>query len=183
MRLLPLATVLGVRGYKQHRAEKARLEPYDPELANLGLPADYSENEIAYLQQQANGAYAPRTGQGFCGRQYRDCTTCGRVNASNCHQRQCSRRQRGRSCCCGGKRRARQSEAVRAVPRETEVAAQEEGVADCEVEKRDSGYHHVDNKSVAGFKASAKEVEARDDDDDGGSQVEKYVELPPYKRG
>jgi hypothetical protein len=179
--VLVLATIYAVRQYKKHKAEKARLETYHSAFANLDLNAsDSAVRELTSLQQRAIDADASRAAQGFGGRQYRDCATCGRVNASKCHQRKCHRRQQGGGC-CGGKRRARQVEATLAVPRGIEIATvdtQEVGIIDREHgTARESGYH-ADNKG--GFKGNEKEVEAGYDDSYVG-KVPAFVELPPYK--
>ena len=158
--VLALATIAAVRAYRRHRAEKTRLETYDSALANLDLNAESSAD--AKTRQAARGC---------CGKRYVNCTTCGRVNASRCHQRKCARRQQRRGCCVGQRRRAKELEiaAVNAV----QVPAG--AVLDFEKERE-----HTDSKGR--FSSGEKEVLADYSDNNVHvGQVPSSVDLPSYK--
>ena len=189
--VLVCMTIRAVRKYKQPKAEKARLESYDSALASLDLNSgDATAKEITYLQQQAIEAKSSPAARGCCGRQSHDCATCGRVNASACHQRKCSRRKQGRGCCgSSSSRKRRQARALEVATITPEFQAPT--AAEHDVEK-DAGprasAEHSDNNSNSnsnskgGFKRrSEKKIEAGYVGIDVGmGQVPTYVELPPY---
>lgn len=187
MVLLVLAAIYAVRKHKQHKADQARLETYESAIANLDLNAgDALTRDIAYLQQQAIDASTSRAAaRGCCGRASRDYTTCGRLNASACHQRKCARRQQGGGFCVG-KRQARTARAAAAAAvRGVEIATvdvQEQGITDLDAEKHaapheTASYGAGDNKGA--FKATEKEVEINNYGRE--SQVLTHSTLPPYK--
>jgi hypothetical protein len=183
-------TICAVRKYKQHKAEKARLESYDSALGSLDLNSgDAAAKEIAYLQQQAIEAKSPPAARGCCGRQSHDCATCGRVNASACHQRKCSRRKQGGGCCGSSsskKRRQARALEVATINPEFQAPTAVEHDVEKDVSPRASAEHSDDDSnsdSKGGFKRrSEKEIEAGyvGMDGVGMGQVPTYIELPPY---
>jgi hypothetical protein len=186
--VLVYVTIRAVRKYKQHKAEKARLENYDSAFASSDLNSgDVAAKEIMYLQQQAIGAKSFPTTRGCCGRQFRDCTTCGRVNASACHQRKCSRRKQGGGCWGSSSSNHRQAHAPDVVTinpefqAPTAVAAHH---AEKDVGVRASAEHidsDSDGEGKREIKRSEKEIEAPYGGSDiGMGQIPTYVELPPY---
>jgi hypothetical protein len=186
------ATIRAVRKYKQHKAEKARLGSYDSALASLDLNSgDAAAEEITYLQQQAIEAKPSPAARGCCGRQSRDCATCGRVNASACHQRKCSRRKQGGGCCGSSssrkRRQARAMEVATINPEFQALAAAEHDV-EKDVGPRAPAEHSdsdsdSNSNSKGGFKRrNEKEIEAGYGGIGVGmGQVPTYIELPPYK--
>jgi len=188
--VLVYVTIRAVRKYKQHKAEKARLESYDSALASLDLNSgDAAAKEITYLQQQAIEAKFSPAARGCCGRQSHDCATCGRVNASACHRRKCSRRKQGGGCCgSSSSRKRRQARAleVATINPEFQAPTAAEHDAEKDVSARASAEHSDDDSNSnnkGGFKRrSEKEIEAGYVGIDVGmEQVPTYVELPPYK--
>jgi hypothetical protein len=188
--VLVYATIRAVRRYKQHKAEKARLESYDSALANLDLNSgDAAAKEITYLEQQAIEAKSSPAARGCCGQQSRDCATCGRVNASACHQRKCSRRKQGGGCCSGSssrKRRQARTLEVAIINPEFQAPTATEYDVEKDLSPRTPAEHmdgDSDGDSKRGFKRrSEKEIEAGYGSSDVGmGQVATYVELPPYK--
>ena len=186
--VLVCVTIRAVRKYKQHKAEKAHLESYDSALASLDLNSgDAAAKEITYLQQQAIEAKSSPVARGCCGRQSHDCATCGRVNASACHQRKCSRRKQGGSCYgSSSSRKRRQARALDVATINPEFRAPT--AAEHDVEKDVSAHASAehsdhDSNSKGEFKhRSEKEIEAGYVGIDVGvEQVPTYVELPPYK--
>lgn len=182
-------TIRAVSKYKQHKAENARLESYDSALASLDLNSgDAAAKEITYLQQQAIEAKSSPVTRDCCGRQSHDCATCGRVNASACHRRKCSRRRQGGGCCGSGKRRQAQTLEVATINPEFQTPTATEHDVEKNVSARASAEHNDDNSnsnsnSKGGFKhRSEKEIEAGYIGIDVGmGQVPTYVELPLYK--
>jgi hypothetical protein len=171
--ILVHVTIRAVRKYKQHKAEKAHLESYDSALASLNLNSgDAVAKEIMYLQQQAIEAKSSPAARGCCGRQSRDCATCGRVNASACHQRKCSRRRQGGGRCGSSRRRQARASEVATINPEFQASTAAEHI------DGDS-----DGESKREFKSrSEKEIESGYGGSDVGmGQVPTYVELPPYK--
>jgi hypothetical protein len=187
--VLVYMTICAVRRYKQRKAEKACLEGYGSALASLDLNSgDAAAKEITYLQQQAIEAKSSPAARGCCGRQSHDCATCGRVNASACHQRKCSRRKQGGGCCgSSSSRKGRQARALEVATINPEFQAPT--AAEHDVEKGagpGASAEHSDNdsnsSSKGGFKRrSEKKIEAGYVGIDVGmGQVPAYVELPPY---
>jgi hypothetical protein len=176
-----------VRKYKQHKAEKAHFESYDSALASLNLNSgDAAAKEITYPQQQAIEAKASPAARGCCGRQSRDCATCGRVNASACHQRKCSRRRQGGGCCGSSRRRQARASEVATINPEFQASTAAEHDVEKDVSPRTPAEHidgESDGESKRGFKSrSEKEIESGYGGSDVGmGQVPTYVELPPYK--
>lgn len=185
--VLICVTIRAVRKYKQPKAEKARLESYDSALASLDLNSgDTAAKEITYLQQQAIEAKSSPAARGCCGRQSHDCATCGRVNASACHQRKCSRRKQGGGCCGSRKRRQARALEVATINPEFQAPTAAEHDAEKDVSARASAEHSDDDSNSnnkGGFKRrSEKEIEAGYVGIDVGmGQIPTYVELPPYK--
>jgi hypothetical protein len=184
--VLVCVTIRAVRKYKQHKAEKAR----NSALASLDLNSgDAAAKEITYLQQQAIEAKSSSAARGCCGRQSHDCATCGRVNASACHQRKCSRRKQGGGCCgSSSSRKHRQARAleVTTINPEFQTPTAAEHDVEKDVSPRASAEHNDDDNngnSKEGFKRrSEKEIEAGYVGIDVSmEQVPTYVELPPYK--
>jgi hypothetical protein len=188
--VLVYMTICAVRRYKQRKAEKACLEGYGSALASLDLNSgDAAAKEITYLQQQAIEAKFSPAARGCCGRQSHDCATCGRVNASACHQRKCSRRKQGGGCCgSSSSRKGRQARALEVATINPEFQAPTAAEHDVkkDVSARASAEHSDDDSnsnSKGAFKHhSEKEIEAGYVGIDVGmGRVPTYVELPPYK--
>ena len=188
--VLVYVTICAVRRYKQREAEKARLESYDSALAGLDLNSgDAAAKEITYLQQQAIEAKFSPAARGCCGRQSHDCATCGRVNASACHQRKCSRRKQGGGCCGSSssrKRRQARTLEVATINPEFQAPTAAEHDVKKDASARASAEHSDDDSnsnSKGAFKHySEKEIEAGYVGIDVGmGRVPTYVELSPYK--
>ena len=180
-------TIRAMRKYKQYKAEKAHLESYDFALASLSLNSgDAAAKEITYPQQQAIEAKSSPATRSCCGRQSRDCATCGRVNASTCHQRKCSRRRQGGGCCGSSRRRQARTPEVATINPEFQASTAAEHDVEKDVSPR-APVEHIDGdsdgESKRGLKSrSEKEIESGYGGSDVGmGQVPTDVELPPYQ--